>query len=82
MRVKATGWANFTKKWEELSNDNFRLVEVNTFVENFERVFVGVFKRGGGSHALWNADSWDSFTAKWDELSQNRMRLVDMDTYT
>jgi len=82
LRVKVTGWANFTKKWEELSNDNFRLVEVNSFVENIGQVFVGVFKRGGGNHALWNADSWDSFTTKWDELSQNGLRLIDMDTYT
>lgn len=88
LRVKATGWDAFTKKWEELSNDNFRLVEINTFLDPTQllnpgqRQFMGLFKRGSGKHYLFSIAGWDEFTAQWDVLSNQGLRLVDMATYT
>lgn len=79
--VKAEGWSSFTQKWTELSNDNFRLVEINTFQENGKRQFLGVFKRGSGKHFLWNVAGWEAFTDKWKELSGNGLRLIDLATY-
>jgi hypothetical protein len=82
LRVNANGWANFVKKWEELSGDTFRLVRIETFLENNQRQFMGIFKRGVGGHFLWNAPGWDAFTAKWGELSNAGQRLIDITTYT
>ena len=81
LRVKAAGWTAFTQKWLDLSNDNFRLVEIETFIENGQRQFLGIFKRGTGGHYLWNVAGWDNFTAKWNALHQSGLRLVDMATY-
>lgn len=82
IRVKLGGWSKFTQKWQELSNDNFRLVEIETFVENNERQFMGVFKRMGGKYALYSYASWESFLQKRNELAQTGHRLVDLATFT
>lgn len=81
LRVKAEGWTAFTQKWLELSNDNFRLVEIETFVENGRRQFMGVFKRGTGGHYLWNVAGWSNFVNKWNELHNAGLRLVDLASY-
>ncbi len=81
LKVKAAGWEAFTNKWSELSNDGFRLIEINSFEENGARQFLGVFQQGGGGHFLINLSSWDAFTERWDELSKRGFRLVDLDTY-
>jgi hypothetical protein len=88
LRIKATGWPAFTKKWEELSNDNFRLIEINTFLDPTQllhpdqRQFMGIFKRGSGNHALFSVAGWDAFTSQWNVLSKQGLRLIDMATYT
>lgn len=81
LRVKRAGWSAFTQKWSELSEDQFRLVEINTFVENGERQFLGVFQRGVGGHYLWNVTGWEAFVGKWRELSENGLRLIDLATH-
>lgn len=82
LRVKLGGWSKFTQKWQELSNDNFRLTEIETFVENNERQFMGVFKRMGGKHAFYSYGSWEAFNQKRNELAQAGLRLVDIASYT
>ena len=82
LRVKAAGWTAFTQKWQELSNDKFRLVEIETFVENGQRQFLGIFKRGTGGHYLWNVAGWSNFTTKVNALKTAGYRLVDLSTYS
>ena len=79
--VKAEGWDAFTQKWSELSDDIFRLVEINTFMENGKRQFLGYFKKGNDNHFLWNVAGWDAFNGKWKELSDDGLRLIDLATY-
>lgn len=82
LRVNLAGWEAFTQKWDELSKDRFRLVEINSYVENGKRQYLGVFKRGGGNHALWRSDSWGAFDAKQKEFYQAGLRLVDIATFS
>ncbi|MGO4781361.1 hypothetical protein AB4084_38335, partial [Lysobacter sp. 2RAB21] len=74
-------WTAFTQKRAEMIADGFRLENIDTYVENGDRHFIGVFKRETGNGALYNADSWEDFTAVWKELSDDGQRLVDMTTY-
>ncbi|TWI02994.1 peptidase M23-like protein [Luteimonas cucumeris] len=82
LRVNLAGWEAFTQKWDELSKDRFRLVEINTYVENGKRQYQGVFKRGGGNHALWRSDSWGEFDAKQKEFYKAGLRLADIASFS
>lgn len=81
LRVKIAGWTEFTEKWDDLSNDSFRLVEINTFIENGERQYIGVFERGDGDYALWQGRTWNEFQNVNADLEAKGFRLVDMDTF-
>jgi murein DD-endopeptidase MepM/ murein hydrolase activator NlpD len=81
IRVNQPSWTAFTQKRAELVADDFRLEQIDTYVENGDRHFVGVYKRGTGAGALYNASSWADFTAVWQQLSEDGQRLVDMTTY-
>lgn len=81
LKVKIAGWPGFVEKWDDLSNDSFRLVEINTFVENGERQYLGVFQRGDGDYALWQGRTWDEFQNVNTDLEAKGLRLVDMDTF-
>jgi hypothetical protein len=72
-------WSQLTAKWDELSKQGYRLVNVETYVEGGVRKYAVVFHEGSDGYYLWNAD-WNSFTAKWNELSGS-MRLVDVEPY-
>ncbi|MEM6698410.1 MAG: M12 family metallopeptidase [Bacteroidota bacterium] len=74
-------WGSFTTKWKELSEDGYRLVDIETFVSGGKRYYSGVFHKMGGKYALYRYSSWSSFTSKWSELSGKGYRLVDIETF-
>jgi hypothetical protein len=73
-------WKEFCKKWEELSAEGLRLVDISTHVDNGKRLFVGVYRGGNDGFALFSAP-WDAFEAKWKELTAAGLRLVALDTF-
>ena len=81
LRVKATGWERFATRFDELSADGFRLADIETFVENGVREFLGLFKRESGPHAIVYVTGWDNFTAEWEKQTSNQLRLIDLTTF-
>lgn len=81
LRVKLAGWEAFEETWQDLSNDRFRLVEIDTFVENGQRQFLGLFERGDGAYALWNAPTWIEFVSTAGIQAQQGLELVDFATF-
>ncbi len=74
-------WSSFAASWQTLSNQGFRLIDLDTTVRGGVRYYTGVFQPGSGGHALWVGATWASFAAKWSELSAQNLRLVDFETY-
>jgi hypothetical protein len=81
LRVKLPGWAAFTQRWEELSEDGFRLKEVETLWENDQRYYIGLYERGSGGYALIGVTGWNALVTEWQNQSANNMRLIDVDAY-
>jgi murein DD-endopeptidase MepM/ murein hydrolase activator NlpD len=82
LRVNVAGWSAMVAKRNDMAQSNFRLVEINTHVENGKRQFVGLFKYGNGAdQGLSLLKDWESFTAHRDQLEAQGLRLVDMTHY-
>ena len=74
-------WNSFNAKWQELSKQNLRLVDVDTWGEGAQRKFSGVWRAGNDGHYLWAGLDWDAFNAKWQELGKQNFRLTVVKTY-
>jgi murein DD-endopeptidase MepM/ murein hydrolase activator NlpD len=82
LRVKIAGWTAFSEHWQRLSDGGFRLRKIETFVENGERQYVGVFKRGSGPYALWQGQGWQNFLNVWNDQYAQGAYLVDIESFT
>src|SRR5258708_5164928 len=76
-----SNWDDFNKKWEELSKQNLRLVDVETYMDGGQRRFAGVWRAGNDAHYLWVGANWKDFTKKAEELGKQNLRLVDLESY-
>ena len=74
-------WSNFKTKWEQNSQQNLRLVDIDTYLSGSTRLWSGVWRGGSDGHYLWVNASWDSFKAKWQELAAQNLRLTTLKTY-
>jgi hypothetical protein len=74
-------WAGFSAKWGELSNQNLRLTDIDTYMLDGERRFTGVFRAGTDGHFLWVGVSWNDLVKKWEELAKSNLRLIKVKTY-
>jgi hypothetical protein len=74
-------WNSFKSKWEELSGKNYRLVDLQTYMQGGQRKYTGVWRGGSDGHYLWVGVDWDSFKAKWEELAKQNLRLTICRTY-
>lgn len=80
-------WRNFDsdgfhQKWQEMSNDSLRLIDLETYEDAGKRQWAGVFIEGGGKYALWRDFDFDGFHQKWQEMSNDGLHLLDLETYT
>jgi polyglycine hydrolase-like protein/peptidase M23-like protein len=75
-------WNSFHAKWEELSKQNLRLVDLKVSTDSGKPRFGGVWRAGTDAHYLWIGADWKHFHDKWDELSKQNLRLVDLEVYT
>lgn len=79
LRVNVSGWSAMVAKRNDMAKSNFRLTELNTYVENGKRQFVGVFRYGNGAdQGLSLLKDWQSFVNHRDLLEAQGLRLVDM----
>jgi hypothetical protein len=66
---------NFIAKWQELSAQNLRLVDLENITVGGQQRWSGVWRSGTGGHFLWVNADWNNFVAKWQELSAQNLRL-------
>ncbi|NIS38045.1 hypothetical protein GWN91_02450, partial [Candidatus Saccharibacteria bacterium] len=74
-------WDGFESKWRELSDDGYRLVDIETWIAVGIRNYGGIFIRGKGKYKLWVGLSWSKFSEKWKELKEAGQRIQDIEIY-
>ncbi|HZT33997.1 MAG TPA: hypothetical protein VFA33_29165 [Bryobacteraceae bacterium] len=74
-------WNSFQSKWQQLSNQNLRLVDLKVYPSGGTTMFGGVWRAGSDAHYLWVGVDWNNFQAKWQELSKQNLRLIDIQVY-
>lgn len=72
-------WNSFQSKWQQLAQQNLRLVDLKITRESGVERFHGVWRQGTGGHYLWVNASQSSFVSKWQELGAQGLRLVDLE---
>ncbi len=75
-------WISFKSKWEELNNQGYRLIDIETAVVNGERHYSGVWEEGSDAYKLWVGMDWQTLKSRWDQLKSQNLRLVDLEVYT
>ena len=73
-------WTQFVQYWKDLGAVNQRLIDIESFVENGKRIYLGVWREGTDGYVLWGGVDWESFTSKWAENAAAGLRLIDMET--
>jgi hypothetical protein len=87
VRIKSVGWSAFVAAWAARTADAFRLTQIETFFENNQQQFVGIFTRSTGAldvagpDDLVNVTSWAQLSSKIAALRDANRRLVDVVTY-
>jgi hypothetical protein len=72
-------WNSFVAKWQQLAQQNLRLVDLKITREGGVERFHGVWRQGTGGYYLWvNADQ-ANFVTKWQQLAAQGLRLVDIE---
>ncbi len=74
-------WDSFNAKWQQLSNQNLRLVDLKVYSSGGATMYGGVWRAGSDAHYLWVGVDWNNFKAKWEELSKQNLRLIDIQVY-
>lgn len=72
-------WNSFTAKWQELAQQNLRLVDLKITREAGVERFHGAWRQGTGGYYLWVNASQANFISKWQELAAQGLRLVDIE---
>ena len=57
-------------KWQELSAQNLRLVDIDIYEDGGQMKYAGVWRAGSDAHYLWVGVDWENFTA----MSMNSAR--------
>lgn len=73
------GWSSFTKKWADLKERGFRLIDVGTSVEGGDIKYTGTWRAEQGSSALYRFDSYAEIENKWAELDAEGYRMIDLE---
>lgn len=77
----AKGWDFLMKKYDELIRKGFRLKDIETWSENGERYYIGVFEEGSGGQGIWGGSNWDNFVKTWHDMAKANTQLIDVETY-
>ncbi len=82
-------WRNFdkegfNKKWQEMSNEGYRLIDLETYMSsnNKKRLYAGLFVGGSGKYALFRGLDTKAFGEKRDDLAKAGYKLIDIEVYT
>ena len=72
-------WNSFQAKWQQLAQQNLRLVDLKITRENGVERFHGAWRQGTGGYYLWVNANQASFISKWQQLAAQGLRLVDIE---
>src|SRR5688572_1314577 len=75
-------WAEFNKFWDDNSKKGLRLINIESYMNEGKRYFLGVFRAGSGGYVLspYGKD-WNQFKTYWSEQARNGQRLIDIESF-
>lgn len=74
-------WEQFDRKKNELWNQGYRLVDIETYKYEGLSLFAGVWRLGDNPQFLVKANGWKDFQDFWNNLTQQGYRLTDAEVY-
>lgn len=72
-------WDGLVSRWKEFGKNAY-LCDVETYVKDGKRFYVGVWRAGSGNGALLQTGSWDDF-AKYKQSQNKTQDLIDFERY-
>ncbi len=80
--LAGTNWNNFKKKYDDLAQQNLRLINIKTYNSILGRVFTGIWSSGSDAYALTPLGlDWTDFIKYWEDNSKKGLRLINVETY-
>jgi len=74
-------WTAFAKFWDDNSKLGQRLINIESYMHNGKRCYLGVFRAGSGGYVLSpNGKDWNEFVTFWKAQS-DQLRLIDVETF-
>lgn len=71
----------FDLECERLAAKGYRLMDFDTYLEDKERKWDGVFVKEEGKFELWQDLNDEDFATKVEKLAAKGLRLIDVETY-
>ena len=73
-------WDSFLDKWQELGPQGYQMIDMDiTKISDSTTKFIGVWKQGSTSRALYRYTNFSAFKKKWAELAKQGKSLLDME---
>src|SRR5690606_12274711 len=74
-------WTAIAKLWDDHSQAGQRLINIESYMHNGKRCYLGVFRAGSGGYVLSpNGKDWNEFVDYWKAQS-DKLRLIDVETF-
>ncbi len=74
-------WTAFQKFWDDSSKTGLRLINIESYLSNGKRCYLGVFRAGTDGYVLSpNGKDWHQFEDYW-KVQSPKLRLIDLESF-
>ena len=71
-------WKEFSNRWNQLSQNGYRLLDVERTYFGQNLVYHAVYGQGNDAYVMY-ANTWSNFEIHWQQMSASGLRLVNVD---
>lgn len=79
--VNSPSYETFYNTWESLTEQNLRLIDVETYLDGKQRKYLGIYRRGHDPHFFTGNMDWKQINAEWVQRFPRDMRMIDMEVF-
>lgn len=74
-------YSAFTTDWAARAKENLRLIDIESYVENNKRIFLGVWRQGTDGYQLYHGIDFQALTSNYAVGNAGNLRLIDHETF-